>query len=54
MRILKTFLREMMTQSNTAFNFGILFIVFKGRKTLSSLIAFSRWPVDVFLKAKIQ
>ena len=44
----------MMTQSNTAFNFGILFIVFRGRKTLNNLIAFSRCPVDVFLQVKIQ
>ena len=54
MRMLKTFFREMMTQSNTAFNFGILFIVFRGRKTLNNLIAFSRCPVDVFLQVKIQ
>ena len=36
-RILRTFLRELTTQSKTAFNFGSRFMVFKGRKTRSTL-----------------
>lgn len=32
-RILTTFLSELTTQSNTAFNFGTRFIVFNGRNT---------------------
>lgn len=33
MRILMTFFSELTTQSNTAFNFGTRFMVFKGRNT---------------------
>ena len=37
MRMLKTFLRELMTQSKTAFSLGTLLIVFRGRRTLRTL-----------------
>lgn len=36
MRILMTFFKEFTTQSNTAFNFGTRFIVFKGLSTLNT------------------
>lgn len=36
MRILITFLRELTTQSNTAFNLGTRLIVFNGRNTRST------------------
>ena len=44
MRMLKTFLRELTTQSNTAFSLGTRLIVLSGRstrKTRSDLIVFS-------------
>lgn len=37
MRMLMTFFKEFTTQSNTAFNFGTRFIVFKGLSTLNTL-----------------
>ena len=52
MRILKTFLRDMMTQSKTAFNFGMRLIVLRGRSTRNSLIALSFCPVEVLLEKK--
>lgn len=37
MRMLMTFFKEFTTQSNTAFNFGTLFIVFNGLSTRNTL-----------------
>lgn len=37
MRMFMTFFKEFTTQSNTAFNFGTRFIVFKGLSTLNTL-----------------
>ena len=48
MRILNTFFKEFTTQSNTAFNLGTRFIVFKGlntRRTLRDLIVARFCPV---------
>ena len=57
MRILNTFLSELTTQSNTAFNFGTLLMVFKGRRTRRTrrdLIVLRFWPVELPLKNWIQ
>lgn len=51
MRMLMTFFKEFTTQSNTAFNFGTRFIVFKGLSTLNTLNDFivDRFcPADFF------
>ena len=50
MRMLKTFLREIMTQSNTALRAGTRLIIFRGRNTRSSFIDFNFAPVGVPLK----
>ena len=50
MRILKTFLREIMTQSKTALRAGTLLIILRGRNTRRSFIDFSCAPVGVPLK----
>ena len=40
MRMLKTFFRELMTQSKTAFSLGTLLMVLRGLSTLSTLRLF--------------
>ena len=53
MRMLKTFLSELMTQSNTALSFGTLLMVFKGlstRKTLKDLITPKFSPAELPLQ----
>lgn len=49
-RMLKTFFREITTQSNTAFSAGTRFTIFRGRSTRSSFTDFSFWPVGVPLE----
>lgn len=44
--MLKTFFNDVITQSNTAFNFGTRFIVFNGRNTRSTLNDFITLRLD--------
>jgi hypothetical protein len=56
-RIVKTFDRDVMTQSKTAFNFGTRLIVFNGRKTRRTrrdLIVFRFLPAPFSLLRKIK
>ena len=50
MRILNTFFKEIITQSKTAFSFGIRLIVLRGRRTRNNLIDLSFCPVGVPLE----
>ena len=53
MRILKTFFRELTTQSNTALSLGTRFIVFRGLNTLrtrNDFIVLKFCPVELPLK----
>ena len=52
MRILNTFLSDIITQSNTAFSAGTRLIIFSGRNTRRSFIDFSLAPVGVPLHNK--
>ena len=56
MRMLNTFLRELITQSNTAFSLGTLLIVFRGlrtRNTRSDFITPRFSPAELPLKRNI-